>query len=149
MSRVIRSAGLSDRVGWEGLFTAYALGGGRPLEPSRLDTVWGWIQDPQHEVQALLAVDGEHGAVGLAHYRPFARPITASTGCFLDDLYVADQARGCGVVDELLTALRGVCSSHGWDVVRWTTAENNYRARATYDRLAVMTRRATYDLNVE
>ena len=45
-----------------------------------------------------------------------------------------------------LKALPTICASHGRDVVRWTTAEDNYRARATYDRLAVMTRRATYDL---
>ena len=111
--------------------------------------MWGWVQGPQHEVQALLAVDDEKGVIGLAHYRPFARPITATTGCFLDDLYVSEAARGTGVVNDLLAALQAICAARGWDVLRWTTAENNYRARATYDRLATMTRRATYDLSVE
>ena len=84
------------------------LGGGRSLDLAQLDTLWGWIHDPQHEVHALLVVDDEHGDVGLAHDRPLGRPITASTGCFLDDRYVAEHARGTGAVDALLTALRGI-----------------------------------------
>jgi len=31
-------------------------------------------------VQALLAVDGGGSVVGLAHYRTFARPLTATNG---------------------------------------------------------------------
>jgi hypothetical protein len=31
-------------------------------------------------------------------------------------------------------------------VIRWITAENNYRARGVYDRLATRTNWVTYDL---
>jgi len=34
----------------------------------------------------------------------------------------------------------------GWDVVRWTTADDNYRARSTYDKLATRTTWITYDM---
>ena len=34
----------------------------------------------------------------------------------------------------------------GWDVIRWTTADNNYRARGSYDKLATRTTWITYDM---
>ena len=33
-----------------------------------------------------------------------------------------------------------------WDVVRWTTADNNYRARGAYDKIAQRTTWITYDM---
>jgi hypothetical protein len=37
----------------------------------------------------------------------------------------------------------------GWAVVRWTTADDNYRARAVYDQLATRTTWITYDMSPE
>ena len=57
----------------------------RPEEVSAV--VWGWLMDPAHELAAIVArpeVDAE--PVGIAHYRPFVRPLQGSTACFLDDL---------------------------------------------------------------
>ena len=83
---------------------------------------------------------------GIAHFRPFARPLAASTGCYLDDLFVDPQARGSGAVDALLTELRRVALARGWSVVRWITADDNHRARSVYDRYAERTMWITYDM---
>jgi ribosomal protein S18 acetylase RimI-like enzyme len=109
--------------------------------------VWSWLQDPGHELEALL-VRPVPGAdpVGLAHYRPFARPLHGSTACFLDDLFVAPQARGAGAVDALLAALQQRCRKRGWSHVRWVTRASNTTAQSTYERLAVHTDLLTYDL---
>jgi len=109
--------------------------------------VWSWLQDPGHELEALL-VRPVPGAdpVGLAHYRPFARPLHGSTACFLDDLFVAPQARGAGAVDALLAALQQRCRKRGWSHVRWVTRASNTTAQSTYERLAVRTDLLTYDL---
>jgi hypothetical protein len=45
-------------------------------------------------VQCLLVEDDIGYVVGLVHYRSFARPLSASTGCFLDDLFVDPTERG-------------------------------------------------------
>jgi AraC-like DNA-binding protein len=42
--------------------------------------VWSWVRHPQHEVDCLLAGNGNGVVAGPAHYRAFARPLTASTG---------------------------------------------------------------------
>jgi GNAT superfamily N-acetyltransferase len=110
--------------------------------------VWGWIRDPHHEVNCLLVEHHGGRVVGLAHYRPFARPLSASTGCFLDDLFVDPDERGGGGADALLDELRRLSVANGWSVVRWITADNNYRARATYDQYATRTTWITYDTTV-
>lgn len=84
--------------------------------------------------------------LGLAHYRPFARPLSATTGCFLDDLFVAPEHRGSGAADLLLGALRGLAAERGWSVVRWITADDNHRARSKYDQVATRTMWVTYDM---
>jgi ribosomal protein S18 acetylase RimI-like enzyme len=109
--------------------------------------VWQWLLDPGHELECLVARPAPGAPpVGLAHHRPFVRPLHGSVACFLDDLYVAPHVRGRGVVDALLTGLQARCRERGWDPVRWVTRASNARARAAYDRLAVRSDLVTYDL---
>lgn len=109
-------------------------------------TVWSWIFDPDKETEALVVVDRTGKLLGLTHFRPYARPLSATMGCFLDDLFVSADARGLGAADALIGAVRAEAKQRGWSVVRWITAEDNYRARAVYDRLAERTKWVTYDL---
>ncbi len=91
-------------------------------------------------------VDPTGRVVGLAHVRPFARPLSATVGGFLDDLHVDESVRGRGAVDALLGALQDLAVERGWSVVRWITADDNYRARGKYDQIAVRTAWITYDM---
>ena len=102
----IRSVTLDDRPVWEMLYAGYAAFYKVSQTQTMRDTVWSWLMDPQHESKALVAVDANGKLIGLAHYRPFARPLSATTGCFLDDLFVAPDARGSGAADALLEALQ-------------------------------------------
>jgi GNAT superfamily N-acetyltransferase len=133
------------RVEWEGLYARYAEFYRVTQTPEMRETVWGWIMDPAHEVKAFVAEDAAGRAVGLAHYRPFARPLAASTGCYLDDLFVLPEARGQRVAEALIAAVTEEARRRGWSVLRWITADDNYRARTTYDRLATRTMWITYD----
>ena len=104
------------------LYRGYADFYGAQQFETTAQVVWAWVRDPDHEVEALL-VEDEHGRVaGLAHYRPFARPLAAATGCYLDDLFVEPSARGSGAADALLAELRGIATARGWSVVRWINA---------------------------
>lgn len=144
----VRALADRDHHQWASLYRDYAATSRAPilLSDDRFSTLWSWLMDPGHEVQGLT-VEAAHGdLVGLAHFRPFARPLVAGVGCFLDDLFVASAARGTGAVDLLLAHLQQVAATNGWDVVRWTTAEDNARARAAYDRVATRTDRVTYEM---
>ena len=84
----------------------------------------------------------------MAHFRPFARPLAATTEVFLDDLFVSPEARGSGAAQALIDAIVATGRERGWSVVRWITAENNYRARSAYDRIADRTQWLTYEIKV-
>ena len=105
----------ADRPEWEGLFEGYADFYEIPMPPAKLEIVWRWLQDPSHEVSGVLVRSpSDRVPVGLAHYRPFARPLHGSTGCYLDDLFVTPTARGTGAVDALLAEVRHRAQLAGW-----------------------------------
>lgn len=72
--------------------------------------------------------------------------LSASTGCYLDDLFVDPAHRGSGVADVLLIELRRTARTNEWSVIRWITAHDNARAIATYNRHATRTDWLTYDM---
>ena len=144
----IRPPKPQDRAAWDTLYQGYADFYKVTQTPAMRDTVWSWLMDDSTPVHGLVAEDAAGTLLGLAHFRPFARPLSASTGGFLDDLFVAPAGRGHSVADHLIQGVRDHAAAQGWTVVRWITAEDNYRARAVYDRLAEKTKWATYDIKL-
>ncbi|WP_424216828.1 GNAT family N-acetyltransferase (plasmid) [Streptomyces sp. BI20] len=144
----IRAPRAEDFAQWRALYRGYAEFYETEQSEEAAERVWGWIHDPAHEVNALVADAGDGRLLGLAHYRPFARPLAASVGGYLDDLFVDPESRGSGVADLLLEALRGIAEERGWTVVRWITADDNHRARSKYDQVARRTMWITYDMPV-
>jgi len=50
-------------------------------------------------------------------------------GCgYLDDLYVEPSVRGSGAVEALYAEMNRIARERGWAIIRWTTADDNYRA---------------------
>lgn len=137
---------VGHRAEWEKLYAGYAAFYRVEQTPEMRATVWNWLQDPAHEVQGLVALDDLGRPIGLAHFRSFARPLAAATGGFLDDLFVAPEARGGGAAQALIEAVVETGRSRGWTVVRWITADDNYRARSAYDRIANRTKWITYEI---
>lgn len=144
----VRPVRLDDRAQWDVLYQGYASFYNVTQTAEMRDTVWSWLHDDRKEPRGLVAVKADGTLVGLTHFRPFARPLSATTGCFLDDLFVSPDARGTGAADALIDTVRAVAASEGWSVVRWITAENNYRGRAVYDRVAARTNWVTYDIKI-
>lgn len=147
MTLSVRPVDASDRSDWNRLYQGYAEFYKVPQTVEMRDTVWSWLMDPDHEVQGFVAeLDG--AVVGLVHFRPFSSPLRAITNCFLDDLFVAPQHRGSGAARALIEAVQQRARENGWGVVRWITADDNYRARGLYDKLATRTMWVTYDMKV-
>jgi GNAT superfamily N-acetyltransferase len=146
MTITIRPLAVSDRAEWDVLYQGYADHYQVPQSPQMRDTVFAWLMDDTHESSGLVAQNDQAKIVGLTHYRPFASPLRAITNCFLDDLFVAPDARGTGAADALINAVADVARANGWGVVRWITADDNYRGRGVYDKLATRTMWVTYDL---
>lgn len=137
-----------DSAKWRELYRAYADFYREAVTDAQLDLIWSWVADPDHDVSALLVRDPSGTVVGLAHFRPYYRPLAAAVAGHLDDLFVVPAARGTGAVDVLLVALREIARQRGWSKIRWITADDNYRARSKYDQVAERTTWVTYDMQV-
>ncbi len=148
MSLIIRPVAPKDRAAWDALYAGYAAFYNVAQTPEMRDTVWSWLHNPAHETNGFVAEDGTGTLIGLTHYRPFARPLSASTGGFLDDLFVMPAARGSGAAKALIDAVANEGKKRSWTVIRWITAEDNYRARSLYDKAADKTKWVTYDVKL-
>ncbi|MCF6445052.1 GNAT family N-acetyltransferase [Nereida sp. MMG025] len=148
MSQItVRAIEQGDKAEWSALYAAYARFYEVDQTEKMRETVWSWLNDPDHEVSGLCAImDG--ALVGIAHVRPFARPLAASKGLYLDDLFVSEAARGTGAAAALIEALKPVAKDCGATVIRWITAQDNARARAFYDHRADATEWVTYDIDL-
>lgn len=144
---LIRPVALSDHSQWAQLYQGYADFYGVAQSDAMRATVWQWLHDPDHAVNGLVA-EGITGLCGIAHFRPFARPLSASTGGFMDDLFVAPEARRTGAGQALIEAVAELGRKKGWTVIRWITADDNAPARAVYDRVAAKTAWVTYDIRL-
>jgi len=133
------------RAAWERLYAGYAAFYKVEQTEAMRATVWAWLMDPAHEVKGLVALDERGVPVGLAHYRPYARPLRGGYGGFLDDLFVDPAMRGRRIADALIEAVAAIGRERGWGLIRWITADDNDRGRGVYDRLATRTMWITYD----
>ena len=52
----------------------------------------------------------------------------------MNDLYVAEAARGTGIADELIASCADRARERGVRVLAWVTAPDNHRAQRVYDR---------------
>lgn len=143
----IGRAGPEHRAAWDALYQAYAEFYQVQQTAEMRDRVWSWIHDDAEEVECFLVFD-DGQPVGLAHYRAFSRPLRAARGGFLDDLFVRPELRGSGAAQALIDAIAAEGRARGWTVIRWITRDDNYRARAAYDRIATRTDWLTYDINL-
>lgn len=146
MAIEVSNLSVSDREEWEGLYRGYADFYQVPMTKKILDQVWSWIFDSEQPFYALIAKDANGVALGIMHYRQMASPLRGAMVGFLDDLYVLPGCRGTGIVDALFDALKVSANQHGWPFVRWITADNNYRGRGVYDKLAERTPWITYQM---
>jgi GNAT superfamily N-acetyltransferase len=139
----------SDKPAWSQLFEGYRRFYQMSDDPAVIETVWGWVQDPNHATECLLARDTAGRAIGLAHFRDLSRPLSGSTAGFLDDLFVLDECRGMGAADALVNAIAAIGRERNWAWLRWFTAEDNYRGRGFYDRVAHATPWKTYQVDIQ
>lgn len=73
--------------------------------------------------------------VGIAHFL-YHGSTWADRICYLQDLFTAPEARGCGVARKLIEAVAHHARDAGASRCYWLTQESNAVARMLYDRVA-------------
>ncbi len=148
MTVTVRTVEAGDHAAWARLYAGYADFYKVTQTDDMRATVWAWLHDPACEVEGLVAVDASGQIIGITHFRPYRRPLSASVGGFLDDLFVDPEARGSGAAQALIAGVEAIGLARGWSVIRWITAGDNLRARKVYDSLATATPWVTYDIKL-
>ena len=105
-----------------------------PTDADLLALARALIDDPEREGVQLLARDGGL-AVGFATLYWSWSTADASRIGVMNDLFVAEHARGRGLAEQLIEACRAECVRRGARRLTWQTAPDNHRAQAVYDRI--------------
>jgi len=135
-----------DEPEWRPLFEGYCRF--YKVEPTseKTATVWRWLMDINHPLNGL-GVRAEGRLIGIAHVRAVPRTLSGAEGGFLDDLFVEPAMRSSGAAEALMKGIAAFARDRKWTNVRWWTADDNYRARNLYDRVARKTQWNTYELD--
>jgi GNAT superfamily N-acetyltransferase len=132
---VIRPIGEDEREAWNPLWADYLAFYKTTLTQEINDLAWTRFHDPDEPIFALGGyVDGE--LMGIAHYLFHRSTWATHRYCYLEDLYVADAARGKGLGRALIETVYGRAEAANASRVYWLTQSNNAQARALYDKVA-------------
>lgn len=93
---------------------------------------------PERRFEALLALVDDEPA-GFALFYPDFSTWHGRPGLWLEDLYVREWARGCGVGRRLIARLAAIAIERGWPVLHFNVLDWN-PARGFYRRLGIDTR---------
>jgi GNAT superfamily N-acetyltransferase len=88
--------------------------------------------------EALVAVGGAEEPLGFAIFHGTFSTWECLPGIWLEDLYVAQDARRSGVGGALLRALAGITVERGCPRLEWTVLDWNAPALAFYARLGAV-----------
>lgn len=138
MSFDIRPLEAHDRAAWEPLWAGYLSFYETDLAPPITDLTWRRFHDPAEPVHALGAFEPtDPGAlVGICHYVFHRSTWSASSYCYLADLFTAPAVRGTGAGRALIEATADAARDAGAEMLHWQTHTTNATARALYDQVA-------------
>lgn len=91
------------------------------------------IADPE-QGGVFIAREGDR-AVGYATLGWKWSMLRGARMGYLEDLFVADEARGRGIADALIEICAEGCRARRMPALGWLTAPDNHRAQAVYDRV--------------
>ncbi len=106
-----------------------------PSDEALLAVSRALIADHEREGLQLIARQPDGSAVGFATLYWTWQTLAASRLGVMNDLFVAEAARGSGLAERLIAACRERAAEHGARELAWQTAKDNYRAQKVYDRI--------------
>lgn len=135
-SGVVRPLIAGDKQSWLPLWAGYLAFYNATLAPEVTETAFARLTDTDPDMFGLAAeLDGR--IVGIAHAVVHRSTWATAPYVYLNDLFVAPEARGGGVGRALIEAVYARADAIGAERVYWLTHESNAAARKLYDTLAV------------
>ena len=135
----VRPPESADEAGWRRLWKGYCDFYEVSIARDVTDALWRRIMDRSAGIHAIVAEsvpeEREPRLIGFGNY--VLHPYTWGKGvmCYLEDLFVAEQARRAGVGMALIETLIQMGYDKGWARVYWHTHQSNEVARSLYDKV--------------
>jgi len=122
-----------DRATWEELARGYKRFYRTEEPDDAYEATWRRLREGTELFGLGARIDGK--LVGITHYH-FHVTFWAADSCYLQDLFVSEEARGHGAARALIEHVAAAARTRGASCLYWLTQEDNARARALYDRVA-------------
>ena len=126
----------TDHAHWLPLWQGYLAFYRASVPDSVTALTFARLNDPAEPMAGALARDATGTAVGLVHFILHRSTWTAGDYCYLQDLFVAPEARGGGFGRALIEYVAHEATAAGCSRVYWLTHETNRDAMLLYDRVA-------------
>lgn len=139
MSLDIRPLSLNDETEWRALWKAYLEFYKSSVSEQVYSTTFTRLTDPAVPSQTALVAERDGRLIGLVHVIFHPHNWRIEDVCYLQDLYVAPEARGSGAGRSLIEAVYAAADAKGTPSVYWLTQDFNMSARQLYDRIAQLT----------
>lgn len=128
----IRDATPADREAFLALWQSFTDGYNMALPPGVTEFTWTRLMDPSNPMTARLAcIDGQPMGFAIHQHHP-STWVMGDDG-YLEDLFVAAEARGKGLGRALIEDLVAIGRARGWQRLYWMTEISNTTARRLYD----------------
>jgi GNAT superfamily N-acetyltransferase len=145
MPVTIRALRAEDRPNWSPLWAGYLRFYRQRLPEDITQETFARLVGSAGQPHALVAEGQDGRLVGFAHYLFHRSTWSISDICYLEDLFVAEGARGLGAGRALIEAVYIAADRAGAGSVYWMTQEFNADGRALYDTLARRTSFIRYE----
>lgn len=139
MTVTIRPLLAQDEAQWRRLWTAYLEFYETGVAEDVYATTFARLIDTARPGQFAFLAETDGRAIGLVHVIVHPHNWRIEDVCYLQDLYVAPEARGTGAGRALIEAVYAAADARGTPFVYWMTQDFNTQARLLYDRIAKVT----------
>ena len=139
MTVTIRNLRNADRNAWKSLWQDYLTFYETKLPDEVTDHTWSRLMLSGQNPNGLCAVTKDENTVGIVHYLFHRTTWAVGDYCYLQDLFVAPEARGTGTGRALIEAVYAAAAVVGASQVYWLTQHFNKTARQLYDRIGTET----------
>jgi GNAT superfamily N-acetyltransferase len=141
----IRALRGEDRDAWKPLWDGYLDFYREPLPGSVTDATFARLTERTDGMLGLVAENDAGALVGFAHVVVHPSTWSATSYCYLEDLFVSREGRGTDTARELIDAVYNVAREAGSTRVYWHTQQFNGAARSLYDTVAHNTSHVVYE----
>jgi len=138
-SFVLRRLQKNDFQDWEALWRGYLEFYATAVESRVYKTTFERLISNENQLQNAVVAEQRGSLVGLVHYIFHPHNWKIEDVCYLQDLYVLPELRGCGIGRSLIEAVYLASDDAGAPNVYWLTQDFNEQARRLYDNIALVT----------